>query len=164
MCPRCTASLAAALAPGDRSYQDNMVLLTEIGFLSESLVQGYELKGKSEGGRERGPQKVTHHFHALAVLLPVSLYLRMIPVPARAAWPCLFDSVTSAFGSILQLSTCTTVSSERTGEDDVFHANMSHLTFSKNMPPRLIQRLLAWKQGSNWILLHVVLLTPVIEN
>ena len=62
-----------------------MVLLTEIGFLSESLVQGYELKGKSEGERERGPQRVTHHFHALAVLLPVSLYLRMISVPARAA-------------------------------------------------------------------------------
>ncbi|CAB1456081.1 unnamed protein product [Pleuronectes platessa] len=44
MCPRSTASLAAARAPGDRSYQDNMVLFTEIGFLSESLVGGYKLK------------------------------------------------------------------------------------------------------------------------
>lgn len=37
------------LAAGDRSYQDNMVLLTEIGFLCESLVLEYELKAKLEG-------------------------------------------------------------------------------------------------------------------
>lgn len=36
------------LAPGDRSYQDNIVLLTEIGFLSESLALEYELKAKLE--------------------------------------------------------------------------------------------------------------------
>lgn len=36
------------LAPGDRSYQDNIVLLTEIGFLSESLALEYELKAKPE--------------------------------------------------------------------------------------------------------------------
>ncbi len=75
MCPRCTASLAAALAPGDRSYQDNMVLLTEIGFLSETLVQGYKLKGKRARLGERGAQIVTNHFHALAFLVPVLLFL-----------------------------------------------------------------------------------------
>lgn len=36
------------LALGDRSYQDNIVLLTEIGFLSESLALEYELKAKLE--------------------------------------------------------------------------------------------------------------------
>lgn len=75
ICPRCTASLAAALASGDRSYQDNMVLLTEIGFLSESLVQGYKLKEKAREAeidreRERGPQIVTNNCHALALLVP----------------------------------------------------------------------------------------------
>lgn len=37
------------LAGGDRSYQDNMVLLTEIGFLCESLLLEYELKAKLGG-------------------------------------------------------------------------------------------------------------------
>lgn len=41
------------LAPGDRSYQDNIVLLTEIGFLSESLVLEYELKAKPGRGGGR---------------------------------------------------------------------------------------------------------------
>lgn len=54
----CSASVAASPAPGDRSYQGNMVLLTEIGFLFESLVQGYKLKRKQD--RERGAQ--TNHF------------------------------------------------------------------------------------------------------
>lgn len=44
------------LAGGDRSYQDNMVLLTEIGFLCESLLLEYELKAKlgGEGGGASG--------------------------------------------------------------------------------------------------------------
>lgn len=39
-CPQCFGSLAAASASGDRYYQENMVLLGEIGFLSDSLIQG----------------------------------------------------------------------------------------------------------------------------
>ncbi|MEQ2233417.1 hypothetical protein ILYODFUR_021540 [Ilyodon furcidens] len=38
-CPQCSGSLAAAPASGDRSYQDNMVLLEEIGFLCDSLIK-----------------------------------------------------------------------------------------------------------------------------
>lgn len=41
------------LAAGDRSYQDNIVLLTEIGFLCESLVLEYELKAELEGAGGR---------------------------------------------------------------------------------------------------------------
>lgn len=55
MCARCAACLASALAPGDRSYQDNMVLLTEIGFLSESLVQECRLKGEREAADSDKP-------------------------------------------------------------------------------------------------------------
>lgn len=49
------------LAGGDRSYRDNMVLLTEIGFLCESLLLEYELKAKLGGGKqaEGGGQRHT---------------------------------------------------------------------------------------------------------
>lgn len=52
MYARYTGCLASAPAPGDRSYQGNMVLLTEIGFLSESLVQEYKVKGEAERERD----------------------------------------------------------------------------------------------------------------
>lgn len=42
------------LAAGDRSYQNNMVLLTEIGFLCESPPLKHQLRAKLEGAKGAG--------------------------------------------------------------------------------------------------------------
>lgn len=60
--PRCSASLATALAPGDRCYQDNMVLLTEIGFF-------WLMGGSCEGGREGASRRVSSASACITTLL-----------------------------------------------------------------------------------------------
>ena len=125
-----------------------MVLLTEIGFLSESLVQGYELKGKSEGEREGATESDTpfpcFSCASACVIIPtydICACSGCMTVPVRQRYLRFWKHPpTVHMHNSLQRAH---------REDDVFHANMSHLTFSKNMPPRLIQRLLAWKRGSN---------------
>lgn len=78
------------LAPGDRSYQDNTMLLTEIGFLSESLAPEYELKAKLESVEG---QIATHHFHVLALLQRLLFLSWATPSAAWTTRPRPFLSI-----------------------------------------------------------------------
>lgn len=149
VCAQCTTCLASALAPGDRSYQDNMVLLTEIGFLSESLVEEYKLKGKRGRERERGTDSDKPFPCLCLCYYSYVWYLCLLGLRDHACFTVLHPLWKN---SHLQ-SSCTTVFTE--------YWVIWHF---ENMSPSLIQWLLAWKQGSNWILLLVMLLTPVMEN